>query len=115
MLNTNSGGGSVGAGTGGALGSRFGWYVSLLEQKVRETWDTSQIDPTLQTAPIVIVVFDLQKDGSVRNVRFLEASGHPTLDNSARRAIIDASPFTPLPDGFERNSARVEFSFKLER
>ncbi len=115
MLNTTSGGGSVGVGQGGQLGSRFGAYVSILQQRVRETWDTSQIDPRLQTAPMVIVVFDLQRDGSVRNVRFLQASGHPTLDNSARRAIIDASPFPPLPDGFERSSARVEFSFELKR
>jgi hypothetical protein len=30
-----------------------------------------------------------------------------------RRAILDASPFPPIPDG--RDSAKVEFTFELKR
>jgi len=115
MFSATSGGGGVGIGQDNPLGDRFGWYVALLQQRVAEVWDTGQVDPSLKTAPRAILIFDLQKDGSVRNVRFLQRSGHPTLDNSAMRAIIDASPFTPLPDESGRNSVRVEFYFELKR
>ena len=40
-----------------------------------------------------IVTFDLQRDGSVRNVRIAQSSGNKALDYSAQRAIYDASPF----------------------
>ena len=73
------------------------------------------MDPRLQTAPLVIVTFEILRDGSVRGVRLFQGSGYPTLDHSAQRAIIEASPFPVLPPGFERNSATVEFRFELKR
>ncbi|MCP5111788.1 MAG: TonB C-terminal domain-containing protein, partial [bacterium] len=115
MMGSTSGGGGVGVGTGKPMGDRFGYYVDILRRKVAENWDTGQVDPRLQTAPTVIVSFEILRNGSVRNVVFLQRSGHSTLDLSAQRAVIDASPFPPLPAGFERNSAKVEFWFQLQR
>lgn len=115
MYSTASGGGGVGVGPGNPLGDRFGYYVSILEQRVAEHWDTSKVDPRLQNAPLVIVTFEILRDGSVRGVRLFQGSGHATLDYSAQRAITEASPFPPLPQGFERNSATVEFRFELRR
>lgn len=112
---TTGGSGGVGIGQGNPLGNRFGSYVAILRQRVAAAWDTSQVDPQLQSAPTVIVRFDLQRDGSIRNLRFLQRSGYPTLDYSAQRAILDASPFPPLPLGFERDSARIEIWFELKR
>ena len=112
---TSGGGGGVGVGTGNPFGSRFGYYVQILRQKVASAWNTAQVDPRLQTAPIVIITFEIVRDGSAGNVRFLQRSGHTTLDYSAQRAILDASPFPPLPAGFGRNSAKIEFWFELKR
>ena len=105
----------MGVGAGNPMGSRFGYYVDILQRKVAEHWDTGQVDPRLQTAPTVVVSFEILRDGSTRNVRFLQRSGHASLDFSAQRAILDASPFPPLPAGFERNVVRVEFHFELQR
>jgi TonB family protein len=69
----------------------------------------------LRTAPLVVVTFDIQRDGSVRNVRIAERTGNTTLDFSAQRAVMDAAPFPPLPQGFERNEANVELRFHLQR
>lgn len=112
---TSGGGGGVGVGAGNPFGDRFGYYVELLRQRVASAWNTGQVDPRLQSAPPVIVTFDIQRDGSIRDLRFFQRSGHPTLDYSAQRAILDASPFPPLPAGFERNVARIEFWFQLNR
>lgn len=55
------------------------------------------------------------RDGSVRNVSLLQTSGISTLDYSVQRAISDASPFPPIPPGFDKDHMRVEFTFELKR
>lgn len=112
---TSSGSGAVGIGQGNPFGDRFGAYVAIIRQMVASKWTTGQVDARLQTAPPVIVVFEIQSDGSARNLRLLQRSGISTLDYSAMRAISEASPFPPLPRGFDRNSATVEFEFHLKR
>ena len=100
---------------GGAFGNRFGYYDQLIREKVARNWRTNEVDPRVQTAPTVIVMFEIMRDGSIRNVRLLQRSGNPQLDNSCQRAIYDSAPFQPLPTGFERNSATIEFWFQLKR
>jgi outer membrane biosynthesis protein TonB len=48
-------------------------------------------------------------------LQILQRSGIPTLDYSVQRAIMEASPFPPIPPGFDRSSAKVEFWFELKR
>jgi protein TonB len=110
-----TGSGGVGVGLGSPFGNRFGNYVTILRQRVAEKWHTGDVDPRVKTAAPVIVTFDLMRDGSVRDVRVGQHSGNTTLDYSAQRAIYDASPFPPLPAGYERNDAVIEFWFELRR
>jgi protein TonB len=110
-----TGSGGVGLGPGGAFGSRFGYYRDLLEQAVARRWRTTDVDPSLQTAPPVIVTFLIRRDGSTADVTLEQSSGNKALDYSAMRAIYEASPFPPLPTGYERNDARIEFWFQLKR
>lgn len=112
---TSSGSGAVGMAPGGAFGNRFGYYDQLLREKVARNWRTNEVDARVQTAPTVIVTFEILRDGSIRDVRLLQRSGNPQLDNSCQRAIYDSAPFQPLPTGFERNSALIEFWFQLKR
>jgi protein TonB len=63
----------------------------------------------------VIITFDIQRDGSVRNAKVAQRSGNSTLDYSALRAVMDAAPFPPLPSDFDRNEANVELQFQLQR
>ncbi|HPQ17335.1 MAG TPA: TonB family protein [Bryobacteraceae bacterium] len=107
--------GRVGVGPRGSFGHRYGWYSALLEQRVAQKWRTDEVDPRVQTAPPVIITFEILRDGSARSVRILQSSGNRTLDYSAQRAIYEASPFPPLPQDFERNSAQIEFWFHLKR
>lgn len=116
LYGATSGGGGEGVGVGSnPFGNRFGYYVELLRQRVASNWDTSTVDPRLRTAPPVILTFEILRDGQVRNLRFLQRSGHPDLDYSAQRAILQSSPFPPLPSGFERDYVTIEFWFQLRR
>lgn len=115
MYGLTTGSGGVGVGPGGAFGIRYAWYERLLRERVARAWRTDDVDPRLQTAPPVVVTFEILRDGSVRNVRLLQRSGNLALDNSAQRAILQASPFPQLPADFNRDSASVEFWFQLKR
>jgi protein TonB len=110
-----TGSGGVGVGTGTPFGNRFGAYVDLLRTRVAEKWRTNDVDARIQTAPPVIVTFTIRRNGSTANVRVVQRSGNTLLDDSAQRAIYDASPFPPLPAGYERDDATIEFWFQLKR
>ena len=107
--------GKVGVGPRGSFGQQFGWYRDLLEQRVGQKWRTDDVDARLQTAPPVIITFDIARNGQVRSIRILQTSNNRALDYSAQRAINEAAPFPPLPSGFERDSAQIEFWFQLKR
>jgi protein TonB len=109
------GSGGVGVGPGSTFGTRFGAYGALIRQRIAEKWRTSEVDARIKSAPVVILVFDLKRDGSVGGVALLQRSGNSTLDYSTQRAVLEAAPFPPLPQGFERDVARVEIQFELKR
>ncbi len=115
MFGAQTGAGGVGMGPGSAFGQRYGWYRDLIETRVAQRWNTSEVDPRLSAAPPVIVTFDILRNGQVRNVAVLQSSGNRTLDYSAQRAIFLAAPFPPLPAGFEREEARIEIWFQFKR
>ena len=108
------GSGNVGVGQNSTLGNRFGAYADLVVQRVTEKWQTTGL-AGLHTAPVVVVTFDILRDGSVRNVQVAQRSGNSTLDYSAQRAVMEAAPFPPLPAGYDRNEANVELKFQLQR
>jgi TonB family protein len=106
--------GEIGVGPNDILGNRFGAYADLVIKRVSEKWNTAGLGD-LHTAPLVVVTFDIMRNGSVKNVRIAEHAGNNTLDYSAQRAVMDAAPFPPLPPGYERDEANVELRFHLQR
>ena len=107
------GAGRLGTGPHTTLGDRFAGYGDQIRRIVASKWQTE--DVSVQTAPIVIATFDLMRDGSIRNLELLQRSGNNSLDLSVQRAIQDSAPFPPIPSGFERDHASVEFWFELKR
>ncbi len=112
-----SGGGGVAIGNNSPFGTQFGWYSDQVRSRVAQNWHTGDINPRIRTANPVVVTFTIQRDGSVpsQSVRITQSSGISELDISAKRAVLQAVPFQPLPREFSRNSADVEFYFELRR
>jgi protein TonB len=107
------GGGNVGIGTSSPFGTMFGAYADLLRNRVAEKWNTSDIRAT--SNPVVGVTFTLHRDGSTTGIHITQKSGNSSLDISAQRAVMDASPFPQMPPGFPKNEAEIEFLFQLKR
>ncbi len=115
LFGAQMGTGGVGLGPSSAFGSRYGWYRDLIEQRIAQKWRTEEVDPRVQTAPPVIVIFDILRKGQIRGVAILQSSGNRALDYSAQRAVFEAGPLPPLPAGFDREEARIEIWFQLKR
>jgi TonB family protein len=115
MFSAAPGGGGVGSGSTSPFGNRFGYYEQLLRDAVSRNWHTEQFDARMQTLPAVVVSFEVFRDGSVKNVKVTKSSGNFTLDQSAERAILSSVPLPKLPQGYERESANLEFWFRLQK
>jgi TonB family protein len=109
-----SGAGNISLGPRTTLGDNFSAYGAQLQQLVASHWRTDTVDSRVRTAPIIIVDFDVMRDGSVRNIHILQGSGIAPLDSSVERAIRDTS-LPPLPLGFPHDRASVESWFELKR
>jgi protein TonB len=116
---TFSAGGAKGGfgftGGGGDFGSRYGWYVQVVQRKVSENWLKYEVDPRIAQANRVYVTFDILRDGRPTNVQIEQSSGVPSLDISAVRAIQRIDTFGPLPSDYGGSKVSVEFWFDYKR
>lgn len=112
MFSQAPGGGGVGSGSSSPFGNRFGYYEQLLRDKVARNWRSQDLDSSVKNP--LVVTFDIVRSGNVQNVRVTRSSGNFAMDQSAQRAILMSNPFPPLPAQYERDSATIEFWFRLE-
>jgi protein TonB len=116
--NFNAGGAKGGfgfTGGGGDFGSRYAWYVRVVQQKVSENWLKYEVDPGIVDARRVYVTFDIKRDGQPTNVQIEQSSGVPSLDQSAVRALQRIDTFGPLPPDYSESKVSVEFWFDYKR
>jgi TonB family protein len=63
----------------------------------------------------VTVSFLLDRRGTVLEKGIVAGSGHPVLDAAALDAVVDASPFPPLPDGLHRETLRLRIPINYKQ
>ncbi len=102
-------------GGGGDFGTRFAWYVRVVQQKVSENWLKYEVDPGVTEARRVYLTFDITRDGRPSNEVVEQSSGVPSLDQSAVRALQRIDTFGPLPSDYPGNKVSVEFWFDYKR
>ncbi len=102
-------------GGGGDFGTRFAWYVRVVQQKVSENWLKYEVDPRITEANRVYVTFDIGRDGHPSHIQVEQSSGVPSLDESAIRALQRIDTFGPLPSDYPGNKVSVEFWFDYKK
>jgi periplasmic protein TonB len=107
------GAGGVGVGPNSTFGTQFGAYADLVVQRVTDKWQTNGLAGI--NVPLVVVTFDILRNGSIKNPQLAQRSGNATLDFSALRAVTDAAPFPPLPSNYSGSSTSVELRFQLQK
>jgi TonB family protein len=99
----------------GDFGTRYGWYVTAIRSRISSNWLKGTVDPTVQVAPRVYVVFEINRDGQLVNAQVTQPSGIASLDRSALRAVLDSNPMPALPADYRGSSVAVEFWFEFRR
>ena len=102
-------------GGGGDFGTRYGWYVQVIQKKVSENWLKYEVDPRITSAQRVYIVFDVARDGHPYNVQVEQSSGVPSLDISATRALQRIDTFGPLPSDYSGSKISVEYWFDYSK
>lgn len=113
-LYAQGGAGRIGSNFDTTLGTQFPAYAARIQEVTRQNWRTQDVDRSVSVAPPVTIRFDLMKDGHVENVRLIRRSAISSLDDSVLSAI-ETAHYPPLPDGYNKNSVPVEFTFELKR
>jgi len=105
--------GGIGVGPSNPFGEQFGWYAQQIFDRVSQKWNRA--DVTSRPRAHAVVRFLLLKDGTVQDVKLVQPSGSYTLDTSAQRAVLDATPLPQFPRGFPYNSVSVDLNFELQQ
>jgi TonB family protein len=103
------GGVGVGAGT---LGNMFGAYLQVVQERISSKWRPPGASGT---TPVVVISFEILRDGRVGQVKVTQSGGNSTYDLAAQRAVVEAGPFEPLPAAYKGGSATIEVAFKLQK
>jgi len=103
-----------------SLDSREGQYVDYLghlKWRVQRVWDYPQEAVRNGISGDLLIVFTLNKSGSLIFIRLVRSSGYPILDEEALRAIKTAAPFDPFPPqmGDEPLNINGMFYYNLPR
>ncbi len=102
-------------GSGGDFGTKYAYYVRIIQQKVSDNWLKYEVDPRITTSQRVYITFDVARDGHPFNVQVEQSSGVPSLDVSATRALQRIDTFGPLPPDYSGSKISVEYWFDYSK
>jgi periplasmic protein TonB len=102
-------------GSGGDFGTRYGWYVQVIQRKVSDNWLKYEVDPRITSAQRVYIIFDVARDGHPFDIHVEQSSGVPSLDISAVRALQRIDTFGPLPPDYSGSKISVEYWFDYSK
>jgi periplasmic protein TonB len=103
--------GAVTATVGGGDTS-MNWYGAAVKAALESAWAKPYLEDAQGVASVVIA-FDIARDGTTRNLRIVQSSGIPSMDRSAQRAVIEASPLPGLPPSYSDDTIPVTMRFDL--
>lgn len=91
----------------------FGYYLATIKRKIAARWDA----PRQATGGRLYcrVYFRVTREGRVVDARVEQSSESFLFDQAAFRAVMQASPMPPLPEGFDQDYLIVHFSFSFSK
>jgi protein TonB len=93
-----------------AFGTRFAYYVQQIQMKVAAQWYTNMLDPQA-AGHRVFITFQVERDGSITDIKISQRSGDNTLDMTALNAVRHIDTFGPLPDAYTGSHINVMYYF----
>lgn len=95
------------------FGMRYAYYVRGMDRIIAQTYNQQEVDPRSAQGKSVTVTFDIQRDGSLGNIRIASGSGSASLDTAAMRTFQRIEGFGPLPSGVDHESVEWALQFHV--
>jgi TonB family protein len=114
-LRIGTGTGTGGPGYGGSAGLSnfpYTYYLQIITDRVSANWFTSLVDPGVSGNFQTIILFRINRDGQVSDLKVEESSGMAPLDLSAMRAVKASAPFPPLPRDYDEAYLVIHLIFE---
>jgi protein TonB len=96
--------------TDATFGIKYAYYVDQITRKVAEQWYTGMLDPQA-AGHRVYINFEIERDGSITNIKIAQRSGDATLDMTALNAVRHIDTFPSLPDAYTGSHINVTYYF----
>ena len=102
-------------GEGGQSGNEDDAYMAAVRKRISGNWQVSEITPSIVSAPVVYLVFEIRRDGAIENAQITRSSGIAEVDRSALQAVQASSPLPRLPPYYSGGHVRVKLYFDYRR
>jgi len=90
---------------------RYVTYARVIKERIMANWSYPQEARNNLLEGRLLVVFSLDKEGSLTRLDVRQSSGYDILDQEAAGAIRTASPFPPFPAHITVSRLNVEATF----
>lgn len=84
----------------------YPWYISELRAQLWSQWSKRLATVSGES----VVVFEIMPNGQVVDLKTQSSSGDAGFDLAALSAVQDASPFPPLPKGFNQPFLKIHLT-----
>ena len=83
-------------------------YLLDMRDRILKNWNQNQ-----KTAGLVIMSYNIQRNGQITDIEVFTSSGNPVLDLAAQRALVNTRMLAPLPAAFtgQRLPVRLRFEY----
>jgi TonB family protein len=100
----------LGARIEGAEALGYSYYLNVILTRISDNW----INPYVGSARTLnaTVIFVIERDGTVRDVRIEKKSGDATYDASCERALLVLDRLPPLPPEFPGPQLKLHLEFE---
>jgi len=86
-------------------------YLARLKWRIQREWNYPEEAVRNGITGELLMVFTLNKAGSLTFIRLVRSSGFPILDEEALRAVKISAPFDPFPSQMEDEALNIQASF----
>ncbi|MBI5826908.1 MAG: TonB family protein [Deltaproteobacteria bacterium] len=93
---------------------RYQRYLLDMKDRIRRFWDYPEIAGRNGWQGTLKLNFTIRKDGTVDDIRLIESSKYPVLDEAAITAIRLAAPFAPFPANFDIEELNIRGLFQYD-
>ncbi len=90
---------------------QFSPYLARLKRRIEREWVYPEEAQRHGVGGELLLVFTLNKTGTLTSIQLVQTSGYPVLDAEALRAVKAAAPFDPFPPQLGEEPWNIAASF----